>query len=779
MTLLVDSGPHIVPDPDRRRLGFAQAVLRHLEGAIARGGDGNRNNQLAGCSFSLGRWVASDLISIGEAKETAQRGAGTMASPMDQREIDKTIAGRIAAGIARGPMDPEELEGEWRQVWREIRDYIRTGVETSNTERRVRWAEASKPTIGSMPESWKLPGTTWPSKEQPAGTITEWTWPELRDWLTAMPSLVALDEAAKLALPLWSTVRFRDGKRALGSVGLAGAIMIDLDSTPEAADPVKRGDPHLDLPTLVAFLTALLPGHAWLAHSSARSRPGAYRWRVVIPLEKPAWPDEYKALCAQLRLRALDLGSLALEADATAWISPARGYFVPAVGPNQYYQSVFLEGAPFSGDESAGPVTDLERQIAVATDAVLERLREQATAVEDDTDETLSLLDATLHKTKFKLPKSDIHNAVAILSGDPLFVGRLAWNTFTDRPELDGHSLADADVTALRVEVDQRYLVHFGKDLAFDAAHHVAGRVRYNPLQDYLNGLQWDGKPRIQAMLTAYFGAPSSPLMERYGARWAISAVARAFEPGCKVDTVLVLRGEQGSRKSSGLAALVPEADWFSDDLIDVQSKEGAISLLGKWIVEIAELESFRGKAQTAIKAFLSRATDHYRPVHGRATIDQPRQAVLVASTNAATFLLDATGSRRFWIVETGAIDTDAIRRDRDQLWAEAVHAYRSGEQWYLTREEEAERRDVNESYQVVDPWEPVILNWLDTPEARTTAAGHGVTTTDVMRLALGFDAPRMTRQGEMAVADILRKAGFERVKVMVNAVRAWRFRRR
>jgi putative DNA primase/helicase len=77
-------------------------------------------------------------------------------------------------------------------------------------------------------------------------------------------------------------------------------------------------------------------------------------------------------------------------------------------------------------------------------------------------------------------------------------------------------------------------------------------------------------------------------------------------------------------------------------------------------------------------------------------------------------YLRDPTGARRFWPIETTVIDTDAILRDRDQLWAEAVHAFIAGEKWHLdddddiadAKAEQAKRREVH-------PWEPILEGWL------------------------------------------------------------------
>jgi predicted P-loop ATPase len=382
-----------------------------------------------------------------------------------------------------------------------------------------------------------------------------------------------------------------------------------------------------------------------------------------------------------------------------------------------------------------------------------------------------------LHRAKKTgLPAVSLHNAITVLMEDPCYRGRLTWDAFIGRAEIDGRPLLDADVIELRRAINAEYGLNIGRDLGSDAVLHVASQSKHDPLRDYLDGLVWDGTERCTWLLARYFGASNDELSKSYSVKWMISAVARAMDPGCKVDTILVLRGVQSAKKSTGLEALVPVQDWFSDSDVDVQSKEGAISIQGKWVVEIAELESFRGKAQTAIKAFLSRRIDHFRAPYGRIAEDHPRRTVFVGSTNAETFLSDPTGSRRLWVVEAQHVDVLGLRRERDQLWAEAVIRYRRGETWWLSADEDLARGVSAEDYQIQEPWEPLILTWLQLPATKLMLAS-GITTTDAMRLALAIEPARMTRGAEMDVANILRKLGLKRRRLRGSgSVREYRY---
>ncbi len=265
----------------------------------------------------------------------------------------------------------------------------------------------------------------------------------------------------------------------------------------------------------------------------------------------------------------------------------------------------------------------------------------------------------------------------------------------------------------------------------------AAQRTPFDPVRRFLDGLAWDGVSRIDTWLTDYLGATDTPFVRAVGARWLISAVARTFTPGCKVDTVLVLEGPQGAGKSRALRALVPEARWHADELGDIRSKEGPLSIAGKWVIELAELAALGRPEIEATKAFLSRGVDHFRGLYASGPKDHARRCVFAASTNSSAYLKDETGARRFWPVTVGAILVDELTRDRGQLWAETRDRYIGGERWWL--HEAALVSDAAEAAETrfaADAWEHTIAEWLDKP---AQAAVVEVTITDVLREVLGL----------------------------------------
>jgi putative DNA primase/helicase len=241
------------------------------------------------------------------------------------------------------------------------------------------------------------------------------------------------------------------------------------------------------------------------------------------------------------------------------------------------------------------------------------------------------------------------------------------------------------------------------------------------------------------------------------------------MEPGCKADSVLILKGVQGCRKSTTCSVLGGE--WFKDSDIDLGSKDRFSSLEGAWIYELGELDAMRKADARALKAFVSSQIDSYRPAYGRNCVDVPRTTVFVGTTNDAEFLVDATGSRRFWVVEVGQCDPEALEEDREQLLAEAVHAYRAGEQWHLNAEADADRAEQAEKYAPVDSWEGPIVQWMREQYAPFSLA-------DVWTGALDNDRINSSRSDDMRMSNILRRHGYEKSRPWVNGERVTLWKR-
>ncbi len=262
-------------------------------------------------------------------------------------------------------------------------------------------------------------------------------------------------------------------------------------------------------------------------------------------------------------------------------------------------------------------------------------------------------------------------------------------NTFSDKiiiSNVSGASLLPRDyegaftdnaASFIRNRVQEVLGFDPGKEHLHDAVAALAEDGRFDPVNEWLDPLVWDGVPRLDKWLPVVTGAPSDPLFEGVGKTIITAMVMRARHPGSKFDACPVFEGEQGCGKSSLARALGsgPGEAYFTDapGLIGMENKARAELLSGKWIVELAELSGM-GRAETeGVKAFLSQSADQYRPAYGRNAKEQPRTCIFVATTNAQAYLPDSTGNRRLIPVPCKKIDLPKFMADRDQLFAEAV----------------------------------------------------------------------------------------------------------
>ena len=378
---------------------------------------------------------------------------------------------------------------------------------------------------------------------------------------------------------------------------------------------------------------------------------------------------------------------------------------------------------------------------------------------------------AALALTPQGMVRKTFNNLVTILQHHPTYGENLSFDEMRLTPLLGDRAVTDADVGRIRCEVE----THFGfgpSDADVRAALCVVSDARkFHPVRRYLESLTWDGVERIAQVVPDCLRAKNTPLAQAMVRKWFISAAARALQPGCKVDTSLVLVGRQAARKSTFFAILGGE--WFADTHMDITDKDGKLQLHSAWIYEWAEIENVTtNRRASEVKAFASSQTDTFRPPFGRAVGVHKRSTVIVGTTNEGQFLDDPTGSRRFWVVRVGdAIDVSWVTDRRDQLWAEAVAAYRNEESWWLDEDAERAREDDAAEYQVEDPWEQPIAEWLDGP-----GKAGAVTVHRILADALKVPAAQETRGAEMRVAAVMRRLGWAASQRRVEGakVRHW-----
>lgn len=241
----------------------------------------------------------------------------------------------------------------------------------------------------------------------------------------------------------------------------------------------------------------------------------------------------------------------------------------------------------------------------------------------------------------------------------------------------------------------------------------IAQACCVDTFRDWLDGLEWDGTARLDRVMADICNVSDS-LAATFFSKWLISAVARTYDPGCQVDTMLVLVGDQGLRKTSFFAELVPWSALFANHLARSSEKDSLLALRGPVIVEDGEMSMYGKREIASLKEFLTVRTDRYRAPYERRSEDHPRRCVFCGSTNEDTFLRDVTGARRFWpITVEDRLPEGAVSEVRDQLWAEARDRYERGEKWWLEGVEEQHAKQCQESHREEDTWEALLEKQL------------------------------------------------------------------
>jgi len=394
---------------------------------------------------------------------------------------------------------------------------------------------------------------------------------------------------------------------------------------------------------------------------------------------------------------------------------------------------------------------------------------------------------ATDWKQQIKLnkdnePKQTMGNAFTALVNDQAWRGVLGFNEFTGMitlramPPWPEHNFkprawTDEDTRMATLWMQKAADIDIPSYIVFEGVATVAERYRFHPVREYFGSLKWDSTPRLDKWLTYYCGCDSSEYIIAIGQRWVISAVARVYEPGCKADCCLILEGDQGIGKSSAFRTLA-SPEWFTDEIADLGSKDAAMQMRGKLIIELAELDAL-GKAEVSRqKIYMSRTSDRFRPPYGKTMIEVLRQSVFAGSVNDNQYLKDPTGGRRFWGAWAKAIDLDALANDRDQLWAEAVYRYWQHATWYLETPELVKlAKTEQDARRETDAWESEISDWL-----RTHVAPN-VSVAEVLKNALDLkDRAKWTRADQMRIGACLKNLGWKRQQFSFNGVREWRY---
>jgi len=332
--------------------------------------------------------------------------------------------------------------------------------------------------------------------------------------------------------------------------------------------------------------------------------------------------------------------------------------------------------------------------------------------------------------------------------------------------------LMDEQRNRMLLDLDKHF--HFSPSaerfdmVLMDMAYHN----RKHPVREYLESVEWDGKPRVDEWLIKFGGAADTEYVRAVSAIVLIAAVKRVRSPGCKVDEMLVLESPQGQGKSSALRALCPKEDWFSDDFpMNVDSKEVIERTVGKWIIEAAELSGVRKAMSEHLKSMVSRQTDGpVRMAYARLPMEQPRQFIIIGTTNSTAYLKDETGNRRFWPVRVKVFDVPGIISERDQIWAEAAAREAKGERsslhpslWPMAGLQQERRR-------IEDPWEVLLDSEFPLDQKIRI-------TPEKIWEALGIQPEKRDERGQERIIKIMQRLQFRRVTVRSDdgkATKGW-----
>lgn len=388
------------------------------------------------------------------------------------------------------------------------------------------------------------------------------------------------------------------------------------------------------------------------------------------------------------------------------------------------------------------------------------------------------------------------HNLMLILENDPAWKGVLAYDEFARQvvkrqpPPYGGvpGPMGDHDDAELAAWFERKdtYRLNVSTMVAREAAGAVAYRHKFHPVREYLESLTWDQEERIPKFFETYCAvqalesaqpdaehAVPREVIKKFALNFFIAAVARVYKPGCKADLMLVLEGEQGSKKSSLVELLSGGSQYYVDLGTSPADKDFYQIIQGRWLVEISELASF-AKAETShIKRAVSASTDTFRPSYARYVQQFPRECLFFGTANDSDWQRDATGGRRFMPLWVGMIDFDGISAVRDQLWAEAVYRFKEGEPWWMLPPGAATEQ---EARYVEDPWAEPVVRWLNSEDA-ALAPLKTATASEIMENALKIEPKKQDRVAQRRIGELMRRLGWKRMQRRVGASKAGRSR--
>ena len=405
-------------------------------------------------------------------------------------------------------------------------------------------------------------------------------------------------------------------------------------------------------------------------------------------------------------------------------------------------------------------------------------------SISEDAKGLLEICDVEVNKGG--IPTTNLDNVCRVLDGWAGF-GELAWyDEFHDRvfTNFQGpvREWTDTDTSILARFLQRKFgMAKLSIETTRQAIELHARENKRNEPKDWTESLEWDGQERIGNWLYMYLGADDNEYTRAVSRNWWVSMLARTYRPGIKVDTMLILQGEQSKGKSTTFEII--GGKWYGIATADANdAKAFGETLQGKLLMEMAELVNFTKADAEAVKRLLSTPVDRYRESYGHYAADRPRRGVLVGTTNKEAFLQDETGARRFWPVAIRQLNHGALVADREQLFAEAVTEYKKWDAsadplgwqghsdalgWWRMPASAAEHQEAVRQH---DEIEERMSAWL---ADRTDGASLAEIWTD----ALGNGLTNFERHQQLRVAKAMRAVGWYPAKpqsVNGKTVRLW-----
>ena len=295
---------------------------------------------------------------------------------------------------------------------------------------------------------------------------------------------------------------------------------------------------------------------------------------------------------------------------------------------------------------------------------------------------------------------------------------RCSYDAFHLRPRMEGEALgrwsgeiSDNGLSYLRYVMGERFLFDPGKLNLEEAVNQLCVVNTFDPLVDYLTAVRerWDGEERLDDVAVTHLGCADNELNRMIMRKAMIAACRRVFHPGAKFDQIIVLEGPEGTLKSTAILTLAGPENFSDQSILGLPDLKQQEALCGRWLYEIADLKGIYHTDVESVKAFASRTEDRARPAYGHYLVNQKRRTILFASTNDKKYLKGDTGNRRFWPLITGRISINWLRRDRDQLWAEAAVAEARGESLDLPKHLWADAKKAQDARLEDHPWLPKL----------------------------------------------------------------------